>query len=74
VSRLQPTQNSSIGPWASRSSILGSGSVWFFVAAVYDRRVLIQQIPALIERRYSKLTHYRILFGVYERGRGEVVL
>ena len=30
----------------------------FSVAAAYDRRFLIQWIPALIERRYSKLTHF----------------
>ena len=37
----------------------GSGAVWFFLAAVNDRRLLIQSLPALIERRYSKLHHYR---------------
>jgi hypothetical protein len=34
------------------------GHFGFFVAALYERRLLNQQIPALIERRYSKLTHY----------------
>ena len=37
----------------------GGGSVWLVVAEVSDRRVLIQKTPALRERRYSKLTHYR---------------
>ena len=29
------------------------------VAAVYDRRLSIQQIAAVRDRRYSKLNHYR---------------
>jgi hypothetical protein len=32
----------------------------FVVAAVYDRRPLFQKVPALIERRYSKLNHYPV--------------
>jgi hypothetical protein len=42
----------------------GGGQFGFSVAAVEgkhclpDCRLLIQQIPALIERRYSKVTHY----------------
>jgi hypothetical protein len=36
-----------------------SVSVWFVVAAVSDRRRLIQEIPAVRDRRYSKLRHYR---------------
>jgi hypothetical protein len=36
------------------------GQFDFFVAAVCDRRLLIQLVPALIERRDSELTPYQI--------------
>jgi len=43
---------------ATRIAASGNGAVWSAVAAVYDRRLLNQEIPAVIDRRYSKLHHY----------------
>jgi hypothetical protein len=35
------------------------------VAAVYDRRHYPYGLPALIERRYSKLPHYAAVRNIY---------
>jgi hypothetical protein len=39
----------------------------FAVAALYERRNLLNLAPAVIERRYSKLRHYRQLHSVAVR-------
>jgi len=41
----------------SQSAAMNSQKCQFYVAAVSDRRLLIQGNPAVRDRRYNKLTH-----------------